>query len=452
MRSSSSPSAPPLGLSTLVFRGRYSDGLTAVAHEADVRLTLNGLEATLRDDGRRVVWPYARLRSAQPLSTRSRDVLVGTTDTETATLFVEDPVFATELARAAPALSTRSLRWKHARPWLIVGAVIAGLAAAGAAFDISPARAIARLLPDRARVVMGNETIRSMSQNRKQCDATLGRAALDRLSQRLATARPEARSFKIVVVDWGLLNAFAVPGNQIVLTRGLIAKAESPDEVAGVLAHEMGHAIELHPETAMVRALGLTAVADLVFGSGTMTNLGLLLAQLSYTREAEKQADLKGLELLKGAGISQRGLADFFRRVMKMEGEEPSKSNGRLSTKSYDVLRTHPATEDRIRLVERQQPYPATPALSDDDWRALREICGAAATTKPTVPSRPTPLPQPSAEPPMPTTPPLGRKAPPVPSPPPSPPPTGKPAPRVPGPATPGPKAPTKPIEKPIDL
>ena len=263
----------------------------------------------------------------------------------------------------------------------IAGAVVASLAGAAAALDLSPARGVARLLPDKARQVMGTEAVRSMASGRRQCDASAGRAALDRLTQRLAASRPGAPQFKVVVVDWNLLNAFAVPGDKIVLTRGLIARTESADEVAGVLAHEMGHGIELHPEAAMVRALGLTAVADLVFGSGTMTNLGLLLAQLSYSRQAEQQADQRALELLRGSGIAPRGLADFFRRIMKMDGEKTGSatSKGPLSGRAFDVLSTHPATEERIRLVERQPTYAATPAMSNEDWLALREMCGAAA-------------------------------------------------------------------------
>ncbi len=108
------------------------------------------------------------------------------------------------------------------------------------------------------------------------------------------------------------------------LTRGLIAKADSPDEVAGVLAHEMGHGIEMHPETALVRALGLSAAAELMLGGsgGTLANIGIVLAQLSYTRDAERNADRHALEILKGAGVSAQGLAEFFTRVTKLEEDE----------------------------------------------------------------------------------------------------------------------------------
>ena len=65
--------------------------------------------------------------------------------------------------------------------------------------------------------------------------------------------------------------SFDVPGGQIVLTRGLVRTAGSADEVAGVLAHELGHTLELHPETGLVRAMGLAAAAQLMFAGSAGT-------------------------------------------------------------------------------------------------------------------------------------------------------------------------------------
>ena len=119
------------------------------------------------------------------------------------------------------------------------------------------------------------------------------------------------------MIDWALVNAFATPGGQIIMTRGLVQKAGSPDEVAGVLAHEIGHTIELHPEAGLVRAMGLSAAAQLVFAGthGTATNIGLLLTQLRYTRVAEREADGHAVRILKQAGISAKGFGDFFERL-----------------------------------------------------------------------------------------------------------------------------------------
>ena len=186
---------------------------------------------------------------------------------------------------------------------------------------------------------------------------------------------------RVALLDWQLVNALAVPGGQIVLTRGLVQTAGSPDEVAGVLAHELGHAIELHPETGIVRAMGLSAAAQLMFAgsAGSVSNIGLVLTQLRYSRIAEREADAHALRMLKAAGISSKGFGDFFERL---ETKRPAKDTGK-GIPGLDLISTHPATAGRIAMVRAQPSYPATPALSAEDWKALREACGPAAAPPP---------------------------------------------------------------------
>ncbi len=204
---------------------------------------------------------------------------------------------------------------------------------------------------------------------------------------------------RVTLFDWGLVNAFAAPGGRIILTRGLVQLAGSPDEVAGVLAHELGHTIELHPEVGIIRAIGLSAAAQLAFAGsqGTVSNVGLVLTQLRYTRIAEREADAHALRILKGAGISPKGFGDFFERL---EGRRSGKPD---SGPDIEVLSTHPVTAERIAMVRAQPAYPATPALSAEDWRALREACEPAARPQPAAPPAPriasVPAPAPSSAP-----------------------------------------------------
>ena len=155
------------------------------------------------------------------------------------------------------------------------------------------------------------------------------------------------------------------------LTRGLISQSGGPDEVAGVLAHEMGHGLELHPETGLVRVMGLSLAIELISGgnSGTLANLGLMRAQFSYTRAAEREADTHALQLLRSADISQQGIIDFFTRVEKIDGSGV--------TGNLEILRTHPQIAERKATASAMPRYPTTPALSDADWQALRTICGS---------------------------------------------------------------------------
>lgn len=359
-----------------VFQGRFSDGTSAAGRVVDVRLGERGIEIRSPGDAAPLIWPFGALSTSVPIGRHAIDVLVGYAHQPGATLFVAEGVFARRLGELAPHLTTHATRMRHAAPWLWAAAAVALVAGGVWLMELSPARAVARLLPDGARQMLGANVVASMTAGRAVCTAPAGRAALDRLALRLTEAAGAATAFRIVVVDWGLVNAFAAPGERVVLTRGLIEKATSPDEVAGVLAHEMGHGLEMHPEAGIVRALGLTAAADLMLGGsgGAIGNMGVILAQLSYTRGAEREADAHAVRILRGAGISPKGLSDFFHRVEASEG-----GGGKRPAGTLDILSTHPQSAERAEAIARQPAYPATPALAAAAWADLRAICGAKA-------------------------------------------------------------------------
>jgi beta-barrel assembly-enhancing protease len=364
-----------------IYYGRFSDGQSAAAFDVDIRLGETGVEISRHGDDAVSVWPYASLATAEPLTQYSIDALLTSSVMPGASLFASEGVFARRLAERVPRLTAKAQRWSSARPWIGATVAVAALIAAINWFDLSPSHAIATWLPDRTRTAIGEEAIRSMAGDYKVCNHSKGTAALNSLVTKLSKATGVERPFKVTVIDWDLVNAFAVPGEQIIVTRAILARAESSDEIAGVIAHEMGHGLEMHPETGIVRAVGWTAGLQLMMGGqgGTLSNLGLVLAQLSYTRDAEREADQHALSILKNAGIAPRGFAAFFKRMRAKETDKDESE-----TSAFDVFRTHPATTERIETIEAQKPYPSKPALLDDDWQALRGICksvtGGSAT------------------------------------------------------------------------
>ena len=365
------------------FSGSLSDGRSAGAKPVEVSLGDGGLEFHVSESTPVGSWPYAQLRSGVPLRAKTTDVLLSLEPEGSQTLFVADPAFAGQLLGRVPALSTARQRWRGLRPGLtVVGAVLA-VALAIRFFELDPAHAVARIMPQQSRDALGNNFVATLARDHKRCETPGSRAALDRLTQRLtAAASSNPMQVRVVLLDWWRVNAFAAPGGQIVLTRGLVQTAGSPDEVAGVLAHELGHALELHPETGLVRAMGLAAATQLIFAgsAGTVSNVGMVLTQLRYTRIAEREADAHAVRMLKGAGISSKGFGDFFERL---EGKAPATPDKGRSVPGLDLIRTHPATAERIAMVRAQPSYAATPALSAEDWKALREACGAAAPPRP---------------------------------------------------------------------
>ncbi|MEM1248835.1 MAG: M48 family metallopeptidase [Acidobacteriota bacterium] len=173
-------------------------------------------------------------------------------------------------------------------------------------------------------------------------------AALHKLAAPLIDDLPPEQQIDLYVVRDASLNAYALPGGHITLHTGLIERAETPEHILGVLAHEMGHVSERHSLQGMAGRLGIVAVAQLIFGdaSGLVAlagEAGATLVELDFSRDLEEKADRVALQSLVEAGVDPRGLLDFFTLLSEEEGD------GRLPT----FLSTHPATDARRASLER---------------------------------------------------------------------------------------------------
>ena len=353
----------------------YTDGSSARGWDVQVGLDSHGITIRRSGEGQDLVWPYEALQTDMPISTGAEDALVKNAHQIGATLFVESEEFVRLLRQHAPNLTTAAHRWRWARPLIAVATAVLVLVIAIWMMDLRPARTIAMALPETSRQSVGRSVIDQFARQYKICTEPTGRSALDKLLQRLLKATSNPDYYQVTVVNWGLVNAFAAPGGQMLLTRGLIRTAQTPEEVAGVLAHEIGHGVERHPEAGLVRALGLSALFEILSGgsSGALTQVGATLLQTGYIRQDERAADVQALRLLKNAGIAQHGLKDFFNRIAKKAGA--SKSSAKKAIGAFTLLRTHPFPEERAKMVAESKSYASTPALTPSEWRALRRIC-----------------------------------------------------------------------------
>lgn len=292
-----------------------------------------------------------------------------------ARLVLRDEAFITELLSRAPHLRggfNPHLARKIAG-WTMAG--LAGVAVAGyLILQYAPER-VAFVLPDSWRDRAGAQIEASLTEGTKHCQDGGGEAALRAMALRLADGDPAIPPAAIRVYDIPIVNAFAMPGGRIVLTKALIQAAEAPEEVAGVLAHEVGHVVNRHSEAQLVRATGLEILVNVATGgsAGKITSIAGLAAILSYSRAAEREADAYSLWVMRAAAIDPTGFKRFFERLRK---ERPETSSG-FFKKIGDMLATHPGTEERIAQIE---PLPdgvtARPVLSEAQWQALRKICG----------------------------------------------------------------------------
>jgi predicted Zn-dependent protease len=152
--------------------------------------------------------------------------------------------------------------------------------------------------------------------------------------------------FTFQVVNDSSINAFATLGGFVYVNTGLIALAENEAELAGVIAHEIGHITEKHVIDRMKQAAIARGVAGSVgLDDSVLVSIGYDLAlSLPSSRGAEYEADEVGLAMLTGAGYAPSGIVTFFEKLAAASG------SGRPPT----FLSTHPATESRIDRLNRQ--------------------------------------------------------------------------------------------------
>ena len=196
-------------------------------------------------------------------------------------------------------------------------------------------------------------------------------AALEEMVARLqaGSARPEAH-FELRLIESETTNAFALPGGRITVFTGLLRHAERPEQVAGVLAHEMSHVTLRHGLSRIAHSVGVMVGLQLLLGdtSGLLGLAGDLFTMAtvnSYSREQEAEADAEGVRMMIAAHIDPRALADFFELLEGEEGE---------AAPVLSWMSTHPEFRERIASIQAQ--LAAAPAIRaepfDFDWQAVR--------------------------------------------------------------------------------
>jgi beta-barrel assembly-enhancing protease len=192
--------------------------------------------------------------------------------------------------------------------------------------------------------------------------------AVEAIMRRLTDQLPDSPyRFEVTVVRNEAVNAMALPGGSVIVYTGLLQQAESPEEVAGVLAHEVNHVLLRHGLEGMVQSAGIMAVAMVVLGNqqglaGTLERLGIQMTTLKFSRKKETEADLQGLHLLHRARISPAGMIQSFERLATTEGTPVA------------LLSTHPMSAERAAdlKTEAQSLFLRTPESFTVDWQGVK--------------------------------------------------------------------------------
>ncbi len=205
------------------------------------------------------------------------------------------------------------------------------------------------------------------------CSDAAGQAAFSKLVNRLRDAAGlDDDSMTSGVLQTAIPNAFALPGGKVYVLSALIDKAETPDELAGILAHELGHLKHHDNMRGLIYNGGTSFLIGLLFGDVTGSSAVIFasrsVVEASYSREAETNADTFAIEIMHKLGRSPKPAAELMFRITGKEG----------GSSFATILSSHPLTEDRLaRMTREDRPASGPPLLTDKEWQALKGICGS---------------------------------------------------------------------------
>lgn len=358
--------------------GRYLDGVTAHPESVTVTPAAHGLEIR-RADGSLMVWRYLDVRQTQGNYHGEQVRLERGTKTVEA-LVVDDTAFLSRLHRIAPRVSGRfhDPTSRSRRPFLVAAAfVVAIVLSIGIYFWGIPATAtfLAEQVPVSWEEELGRTVTESFIGSEPVCADTRVAAAVNDMVQRLAATVPDSPyKFRVTVVQHDQINAFAAPGGHIVVFSGLLERTTRPEELAGVLAHEMNHVIHRHGTKSVFRDVSTSIFFAVLLGDfggamGIVLESAKTLGALDYSRQAENEADRDGLSMLKLARIDPAGMVSFFEKLETQVGsKEPE---------LFRYISTHPLTRDRIAKLRAEIGTPAEKFISLYSAKRWKDIAAA---------------------------------------------------------------------------
>jgi len=221
----------------------------------------------------------------------------------------------------------------------LIGGVIVALVLGVLAFARGATDLLLPRIPMSVDATLGLANWSALAPEDRRCDNPEITGAVERLAAPLLErVQDSGLEFQIAVVEDPQVNAFALPGGYLTVYTGLLELADTGEEVAAVLAHEIQHALLRHGTSRVLHQLGGRMLLSLFLGGTDLAApAGAFadLVQLGYGREQESEADREGQALLMDAGLDPRGLADFFERLAAQGGTPPA------------WMSTHPDPGDR---------------------------------------------------------------------------------------------------------
>jgi Zn-dependent protease with chaperone function len=374
--------APDMQMLPASGRGIFYDGRTAAHHDVTIELASQTLRMHAGDGSVLAEWPYDALETHSAPQGLLR---LGTAGTVLARLEIKDPrLIAAIDARSTPVdraerierrLRGKVIFWTIAATASLLVVAIVGVPLLAAEVTPLIPYSIERKFGDtvdaQARATLDTDHAGAAFECGNAGNEQAGRAAFDKLIVQLQTGADLPFPLKVMVVRKKDANAITLPGGHIYVFAGLIDKAQSPDELAGVIAHEMGHAAHRDSTRTLMEGAGLSLLFGMLlgdfFGGGAVVYTSKTILQTSYSRSVEAAADAYSVMLMRKIGGDPRALGTILTRIAGTTHPGPK------------ILIDHPETSDRVAAIERLAGSgPTRPLLASADWAALKTICSGA--------------------------------------------------------------------------
>jgi len=360
----------------------YFDGVTAARHRVMVACTDVGLDITDPHGTTLAFWPYSRLAN---LNAPKQVFRIGLRDSDRlARLEITDEKIARLIDDICPDIDRSDAAERDKRRSVLILSLSAIVSLLLVAFfglpqiserlswvvPTSVDRSLGRAADLRFRAMMGKEDRSRPIECGMDGIEIEGKKVFDALMDRIAHAAGVDAPFQAVVLRLPEANAFALAGGHVYVLQGLIDQAKDVDELAAIIAHELGHVANRDGIRSVLQNAGLSLIFGIVLGDfvggAAVVAAAHLLLEAAYSREQELAADDFAVHTLKALGADPRALATFLDRVAR-------------TREGLSILLTHPSVPERvarIKAVASPQQNPK-PLLSADEWQALRRICAA---------------------------------------------------------------------------
>ena len=365
------------------FRATFMDGQTATKHTVTVHYDpfTRHLVIKAGDGHTHAGWPVGDIRRYKDQAGAGLSLCLAATHGSTARLTLTEDAVIAALSQHLPRLDHADMQtgtWRKIVVWTIGAAAAMGLMI----FVIVPALAgaLTPLIPPEKEAIIGRSVLRQLeyffddrdTRGDWFCTDPKGQAALDKMLTHLAKGEEFPYTLNVHVVDHDMFNAFALPGGQMVIMRGLLDRADNAEQIAGVLAHELAHVAYRDPIEQALRAAGTAGLLSLMFGDATgatiVTIVGENLINANYSRAVERRADQYALARMRATNLSPEAFAGFFDLIIEEYGD---------GADTMGWFSTHPASTDRAAnaraALEGGRTYGQV--LGVDEWDSLRQIC-----------------------------------------------------------------------------